>query len=836
MIKEQSEAGEPSPSDGLAPDFCPYKGLQPYTEADCPFFFGRDRDREIIIANLYASQLTVLYGASGVGKSSVLMAGVVPQIAQTARLAVVVFRNWQGDDLLAAMKRDLVRGINRSTGREQTFDQDLPFDDLLVQCANALRGSIFFIFDQFEEYFLYHPAENGSLFEAEFSRAVNREEVNANFLISMREDGLSKLDRFQRRIPNLLNNMLRLEHLDNAAATDAIRKPLEEYSRRAPSSNGPKGIETELVTDLLEELQTGKVVIDQSVRAQVSNRVRTAVSGNGIETPFLQLVLTRLWHEERSAGSRVLRRATLLRLGGPDSIARNHLDRQMENLSQAERNLTVRLFRYMVTPSGTKIAQEASSLASWTELKEDEVQSILNKLSSQEMRILRSVSAAGQPTRYEVFHDVLAGAILDWQRRRRLTRERDRVKRLRIGVLILLMVVFFLVLFGLRWSDKQQTIRANRVADSAHSVNADPELWIMLATAAVKIKRTPVTERELRAALSSPFRAVLRGHTKRVRSASYSPDGNFIVTSSDDGTAKIWDAATWLEVDDAVLPHPDTVYGAVYSPDGKFIATACRDRNARVWEVGAWKQTALLDGHTKAVRNVSFSPDGNLIATASEDDTSQVWRHGAKGWEKVADLLGHTDFVQTVNFSHNGKLIVTASRDNTVKIWEVGTWRKVQELTIPSVVRGAVFSPADDVIVTADEDNKTIIWKMVDGQWRADRTLLEHKDFVDAASFSRDGRFLATASRDNRAIVWDANAWLKVVTLIGHKREIYSASFSPDGKFIVTASDDWTAIVWKPQRDPADAAGSIDDLLREAGTRGTGELLAEDKRKYQLGM
>ncbi|MBI2487305.1 MAG: ATP-binding protein [Deltaproteobacteria bacterium] len=79
----------------------PYKGLVPYSEEDEPFFFGRNGEREIITANLMASRLTLLYGASGVGKSSVLRAGVVPHLRQLAQqnlneqgtpeFAVVVF-------------------------------------------------------------------------------------------------------------------------------------------------------------------------------------------------------------------------------------------------------------------------------------------------------------------------------------------------------------------------------------------------------------------------------------------------------------------------------------------------------------------------------------------------------------------------------------------------------------------------------------------------------------------------------------------------------------------------------------------------------------------------
>ena len=80
----------------------PYIGLRPYTDSDDDRarFFGREQDQEIIIANLYAASLTVFYGASGVGKSSVLLAGVVPELRQTPRFACVVFRTWQSEKVL----------------------------------------------------------------------------------------------------------------------------------------------------------------------------------------------------------------------------------------------------------------------------------------------------------------------------------------------------------------------------------------------------------------------------------------------------------------------------------------------------------------------------------------------------------------------------------------------------------------------------------------------------------------------------------------------------------------------------------------------------------------
>jgi hypothetical protein len=144
----------------------------------------------------------------------------------------------------------------------------------------------------------------------------------------MRDDGLSRLDRFQKRIPNLMNNMLRLEHLDSASAELAIRRPLARYNESRNDGDSSAGIEDELVDVLLEDLQTGKVTLDLTGQGKVS--AKAADRAGRIETPFLQVVLTRLWDEERRAGSvgtdLTLRVATYRALRGATTIVSTHLD------------------------------------------------------------------------------------------------------------------------------------------------------------------------------------------------------------------------------------------------------------------------------------------------------------------------------------------------------------------------------------------------------------------------------------------------------------------------------------------------------------------------------
>lgn len=187
-----------------------------------------------------------------------------------------------------------------------------------------------------------------------------------------------------------------------------------------------------MVEAVLDDLTTEKVSLEQTGeqagQGQFGIRPQNG-SSTPVETPFLQMVMTRLWDEEMAAGSSVLRLQTYEALGRARNIARTHLDTMMAKLTEAECSTAANLLRFLVTPAGTKIAQEAGALASWSEFPEGEVQTILDRLSAPDTRILRTVQAPSQPSRYEIFHDVLAHAILDWRRRYVAQQEQERIRR-----------------------------------------------------------------------------------------------------------------------------------------------------------------------------------------------------------------------------------------------------------------------------------------------------------------------------------------------------------------------------------------------------------------------
>src|SRR5215204_5040464 len=165
----------------------PYVGLDYFLEEDAGLFFGRDAERKRIIGNLRASRLTLLYAESGVGKSSLLRAGVSARLRQAAEQRVaapgpasepdparylpVVFAAWQGNakadliDALEAAARPLLREPATLQLRRGTLEEAI--EDIVA----AVDATPLVILDQFEEHFLYE-ADDG--FDDELADCINR--------------------------------------------------------------------------------------------------------------------------------------------------------------------------------------------------------------------------------------------------------------------------------------------------------------------------------------------------------------------------------------------------------------------------------------------------------------------------------------------------------------------------------------------------------------------------------------------------------------------------------------------------------------------------------------
>lgn len=428
----------------------PYVGLVPYGEQDAAFFFGRDEEEGIVAGNLRASRLTILYGTSGVGKSSLLQAGVVHDLRQQAlakvaeerersAFAICAFSAWRDDPLPRLVETIRASAVEASGTELPAWRPDEPLVDAVRGWTESVR-TLLVVLDQFEDYFLYHPDENGEdTFAVEFPRLVNEPNLRLNFLLSIREDAWAKLDRFEGRIPRLFANYVRIEHLRPDAAAQAIERPVAEWNRHRPDGEEPWSVEPALVQAVIDATAAGRLVLAES-----GNGVEPgAASAEAIEAPFLQLVMERLWRATAADGSHGLTVARLQSLGGAERIVETHLHDALGALGQHEKAAAADLFRYLVTRSKTKIAHSASDLAEWTRRPEPEVTAVLEKLCRGESgRILRPVPPPNETEamRYELFHDVLAEPILDWRRGYEHRRARRRWAALGASLLALVAV------------------------------------------------------------------------------------------------------------------------------------------------------------------------------------------------------------------------------------------------------------------------------------------------------------------------------------------------------------------------------------------------------------
>ena len=339
----------------------------------------------------------------------------------------------------------------------------------------------------------------------------------------------------------------------------------------------------------------------------------------------------------------------------------------------------------------------------------------------------------------------------------------------------------------------QISLARELAARSTGVLERDTDLGLLLAIESVEVANSleGIVVQEAQTALyhaldTAKYQRVLRGHGNDAWLALFSPDGEQILTSSEDGTARLWDTEGRLintfEVD------PAKIVFANFSPDGSQIVTCSDDGIVRLWRLdGTLIRT--LEGHTKTVYTAIYSPDGKLIVTASADNTARLWR--ADG-TFVKSLEGHTNEVTAAGFSPDGKKILTTSYDNTLRLYHSdGTFIAALEGHTGWPISFS-FNPDSTRIVSASWDGTARLWS-AEGEPLA--VLEGHTRSVNSAVFSPDGGRILTASTDTTARLWSADGE-PIATLEGHTGPVNLAVFSPDGSRILTASHDITLRLW----------------------------------------
>lgn len=307
-----------------------------------------------------------------------------------------------------------------------------------------------------------------------------------------------------------------------------------------------------------------------------------------------------------------------------------------------------------------------------------------------------------------------------------------------------------------------------------------------------------------------------QGHRAKVYNVSFSPDKQYLASTSEDKTIILWN----LQGDKVTefRGHQADVVSLAFNPDNQTLASASYDGTIRIWDLATHQQTDLHYQGTAPtaeqpatpakIFSIRFSPGGQTLGSAGEDGTVKLWtiEHGKSQTLSLKHTLQHGSTVYALSFSPTGDRLVTASADGLIRLWSSADDFAQPVLLKPAPLkdgtRAAVidvsFSPDGQTIASAGFDNAVTLWS---GEGKFLRTLTGHERTVQRVMFSHDGQALASASEDETVRLWtrQGTTWANEpdhIILKGHQGAIRRVLFSPDDQVIITASADDTIKIW----------------------------------------
>jgi len=349
----------------------PFKFLDYYTETDADIFFGRESEIENLCSKILTHRSFILYGRSGVGKSSIIHAGILPALKKEGHHVLVLrtFHN-PADEILEFLTN------------EKSGDTVINIRNFRKFISELRDENIVLIFDQFEQFFLHISVEIRDRFLSTLQQLLEIEPHKIKVVFVIREDHLADMNALKPVLPEIFFNEYRLQKLSCSQAARAIIEP----SRKLHYD-----VENELVNTIVDDL----------------------CDDDSIDPPQLQIVCDTLFDVRDN--SSVLSLTSYLKLGGAEKILSDYLDKVIQRLDGEQSKLTRSLLLTLISEDGQRQVLPLKKLASYQKDKSrepDYLQPVISHLS--EARLIRTLREEGEIW-VELTHDFLVPEILRWQ-------------------------------------------------------------------------------------------------------------------------------------------------------------------------------------------------------------------------------------------------------------------------------------------------------------------------------------------------------------------------------------------------------------------------------------
>jgi WD40 repeat protein len=828
----------------LEPGRAPYPGIHSFEAEDAAIFFGRDEETRGVIERLEArrnqggARLIVIIGASGSGKSSVLKAGVLPQLARRRG-------QWAVLPAIRPEKRPLEALAKSISHYLKTPEKWREWHDVLKDSESALSHiqellkdmrigearstTVLLPIDQFEEVFTIAEPEERDRIIRFLTAALNPERQLPLMVVAT---GRS----------DVLQGLLESGDLGQLCETvPLVQMPLDRVSRLVdgPAAIAGLNVETGLTELIVRDLESSEALpllaytlyllhqrsvdkrkltiseyrllgdyelklnpIQNSVRLVADQAIATLTPSQDELDALRDAFIPYLVRVRLDDGRRVRQQARM-----------NDLPESSRRLVQAlvnARLLSVRVQSddgpHRAIVRIVEVAHEAlfkawPTLDAWLTAEQDFLNDVERLKATLEIWKQAADTSKGEallqglmltrardwlnryPQRFlgrdmaSLQSFISLSAQADDAKKAQEASQQERSRRTR-RLLFRGAIVAALIFAAIAFVAGVEYLQANKALKSAET-----ERNVALTNQSLFLTdfaRQQYANGDFGTAMALSLEALPDDQAKDNR--PYLADAE----------SMLYQSMTALSELHILQGHAAQLSTAVFSPDGRLIVTAAWDKSARIWDANTGKMLAELKGHGDRLDSAAFSSDGARVATASWDKTARIW--DTTSGKQLVVLRGHKDEVYSAAFSPHGRRVVTASKDGTARVWDAETGIQRVVLNHHGEVYTAVFSPDGKTILTASADQTAIIWDSVSGAQI--QVLRGHDDAVFAAAFSGDGKRVVTASWDKTARIWTAATGTELATLRGHDDVVLSAAFSPDGQTVITASADKTARIW----------------------------------------